>query len=151
MSGSGNDFVVIDNRRNIVRGGAAALARQDSAIASSASAPTAFCCWRRGCRSRLSGWSITTPTGRGRTMCGNGARCMAWFAHARGAVGPTFRFRTDAYPVGATVKKNVVQVSLADARDYRPVVAVKVEGKDLSSGLHQYGSAACGALCAGRR
>ena len=25
-------------------------------------------------------------------MCGNGARCMAWFAHARGAVGKSFRF-----------------------------------------------------------
>ncbi len=62
-------------------------------------------------------------------MCGNGARCMAWFAHAHGAVGNSFRFKTDAYPVGANVHGQVVQVSLADARDYKPEVIAKVGGK----------------------
>jgi diaminopimelate epimerase len=52
-------------------------------------------------------------------MCGNGARCMAWFAHAKGAVGKTFCFRTDAYPVESIVQGNIVQVSLGDAHDYR--------------------------------
>jgi len=62
-------------------------------------------------------------------MCGNGARCMAWFAHAHGAVGNTFRFKTDAYSVGAKVQDQIVQVSLADARDYKPEVIAKVDGK----------------------
>jgi len=40
-----------------------------------------------------------------------------------------FRFRTDAYPVGAKVNGEIVRVELADARDYKPHVHAKVDGK----------------------
>jgi diaminopimelate epimerase len=127
MSGSGNDFVVIDNRRYLLRGPMGPWAKKlchrqfgvgaDGLLLLERDSKEAF---------RMVYYNAD---GSRAEMCGNGARCMAWFAHARRAVGKVFRFATDAYPVGAIVKNNMVQVSLADARDYRPEVVVRVEGK----------------------
>lgn len=127
MSGSGNDFVVIDNRRRVINGNVAKWAKK-------------LCHRQFGVGA--DGLLLLEPDktedfrmvyynadGSRADMCGNGARCMAYFAHARGVVGTFFRFRTDAYPVGARVVGDGVQVSLADARDYRSVVKVRVGGK----------------------
>ena len=127
MSGSGNDFVVIDNRRRLLRGNIAPWAKK-------------LCHRQFGVGA--DGLLLLEPDkkedfrmvyynadGSRADMCGNGARCMAWFAHAHGAVGSTFRFKTDAYPVGAKVTGDIVLVSLADARDYKSHVTAKVDGK----------------------
>jgi len=127
MSGSGNDFVVIDNRRHALRGNLSRWAK--------------ILCHRQfgvGADGLLLLEKDKTEDfrmvyynadGSRADMCGNGARCMAWFAHEQKAVGNVFRFRTDAYPVGAKVRGAVVQISLADARDYRREVVAKVNGK----------------------
>jgi len=127
MSGSGNDFVVIDNRRHLIRGNYAAWARRlchrqfgvgaDGLLLLETDKREDF---------RM---VYFNADGSRADMCGNGARCMAYFAHAKGAVGTAFRFRTDAYPVGAKVSGQFVRVSLADACDYKPLVVAKVEGK----------------------
>jgi diaminopimelate epimerase len=127
MSGSGNDFVLVDNRRRIVRGNYGAWARR-------------LCHRQFGVGA--DGLLLLEPDkkedfrmvyynadGSRADMCGNGARCMAYFAHAKGAVPTAFRFRTDAYPVGAKVNGGNVRVELAAARDYKPHVAAKVGGK----------------------
>src|ERR1035437_6064256 len=102
MSGSGNDFVVIDNRRRVIRAGYAALARKlchrqfgvgaDGLLLLEPDSREAF---------RMVYYN---SDGSRADMCGNGARCMAWFAHAKGAVGKTFCFRADAYPVESIVQ-----------------------------------------------
>ncbi len=127
MSGSGNEFVVIDNRRRRIGGGYAAWAKR-------------LCHRQFGVGA--DGLLLLAPDkrdsfrmvyynadGSRADMCGNGARCMAFFAHARGIVPKEFRFRTDAYPVGAKVDERMVQVSLADATKYEPAVSAKVGGK----------------------
>lgn len=124
MSGSGNDFVVVDNRRHLIRGNYAKWARTlchrqfgvgaDGLLLLERDPKYDF---------RMVYYNAD---GTRADMCGNGARCMAYFAHAHDAVGSRFTFRTDAYPVGGHVQGNVVQVSLADARDYRPKVSAKV-------------------------
>src|ERR1043165_5363819 len=101
MSGSGNDFVIVDNRRRLLRGGFAHWART-------------LCHRQFGVGA--DGLLLLEPDkkedfrmvyynadGSRADMCGNGARCMAWFAHAQGAAGTSFQFHTDAYPVGAHV------------------------------------------------
>jgi len=127
MSGSGNDFVVIDNRRHVLRGSIGQWAKRlchrqfgigaDGLLLLESDRKEDF---------RMVYYNAD---GSRAHMCGNGARCMAWFAHATGAVGKTFRFMTDAYPVGATVKGDRVRVTLADARDYQAVVKVSVNAK----------------------
>src|SRR5215467_2989588 len=114
MSGSGNDFVVIDNRRRTLKGSLARWAQR-------------LCHRQFGVGA--DGLLLLEPDnledfrmvyynadGSRADMCGNGARCMAYFAHAKGAVPKRFRFRTDAYPVRAQVYGQAVRVELADAR-----------------------------------
>ena len=127
MSGSGNDFVIIDNRRRLLRGKMAEWAkklchRQFGVGADGLSLLE---------KDKKENFRMVyyNADGSRADMCGNGARCMAYFAHARGAVGRRFRFRTDAYPVGARVQGSLVRVSLADAKDYKPEVVAKVNGR----------------------
>jgi diaminopimelate epimerase len=127
MSGSGNDFVLIDNRRRTIRGNYGTMARRlcDRHLGVGADGLLLL----EPDKKEDFRMVYNNADGSRAEMCGNGARCMAYFAHAHGAVPRAFRFRTDAYPVGATVKGEIVKVSLADAFDYKPKVLVKVDGK----------------------
>jgi len=153
MSGSGNDFVIIDNRRHVLRGSIAGWAKKlchrQFGVGADGLLLLEFLPPSRGKvaegRKRVPSPQPSPEKGEGGApafrmvyynadgsradMCGNGARCMAWFAHAHKAVGTSFQFRTDAYPVGAKVDGAIVQVTLADAKDYRSDVPVKVDGK----------------------
>jgi diaminopimelate epimerase len=126
MSGSGNDFVMIDNRRKV--------------IANREKAARALCHRHFGVgadglllleSSKREDFRMVyyNADGSRADMCGNGARCMAYFAQAHKAASGAFRFETDAYPVGARVRKNNIEVTLADAKDYRSAVEARVEGQ----------------------
>jgi len=127
MSGSGNDFVVIDNRRKVIRGSPAALAKRlcyrqegvggDGLLLLEPSAKADF---------RMVYYNAD---GSRASMCGNGARCMAWFAHQHKVVGTDFTFETDAYLVHAQVRQTRVRVTLSDAQNYQPELPVRIQGK----------------------
>ena len=127
MSGSGNDFVVIDNRRHQLRGSPSRWARTLCHRQFGVGADGLLLL--ESDRREDFRMVYYNADGSRADMCGNGARCMAWFARQRGAVGNTFRFRTDAYPVGAKVQGSVVQVALSGARDYKSEVIAKVDNK----------------------
>ena len=95
MSGSGNDFILIDNRARVVD--EAELPRFITGI----------------CRRRISvgadgviliepsatadfRWRFFNADGSPAEMCGNGARCAARFAFMHGIAGADMRFETDA-------------------------------------------------------
>jgi len=131
MSGSGNDFVVIDNRRKILRGDLSRWAAR-------------LCFRQEGVGA--DGLLLLEPSkkedfrmlyfnadGSRASMCGNGARCMAWFARENKVVGPHFTFETDAYPVAAEVRADRVRITLADARDYHSDVTATVDGHRYSA------------------
>jgi diaminopimelate epimerase len=92
MTGAGNDFIVIDDRQNVLGGDARELAKQL-------------------CRRRLSvgadGLILIVPSARAdfrmryfnadgseADMCGNGGRCVARFAHEKGIAGATMTFES---------------------------------------------------------
>jgi diaminopimelate epimerase len=127
MSGSGNDFVVVDNRRHLLKGNLAAWARRLCHRQFGVGADGLLLLEQN--RSADFRMVYLNADGSRADMCGNGARCMAWFAEQKGVVRGHFKFQTDAYPVDATVAGSIVQVSLAGAKDFRPVVKVRVEGK----------------------
>lgn len=94
MNGAGNDFIVIDDRLNVVGNDARELAKQL-------------------CRRRLSigadGLILVVPSTRGdfrmryfnadgseAEMCGNGGRCAARFAHEKGIAGPAMTFESSS-------------------------------------------------------
>ncbi len=127
MSGSGNDFVVIDNRRRAISGRLADWARQ-------------LCHRQFGVGA--DGLLLIEPSrkadfrmvyfnsdGSRASMCGNGARCIAWAAHQLGMVGLSFDFETDAGIVHGKVDGEHVRVTLSDPRSYRQAMTVKADGR----------------------
>jgi len=113
MNGSGNDFLVIDNRDGHIP------AEDMGRLAA------------RACRRRQSvgadgvifvipgeaydfGWHFLNADGREGEMCGNGARCIARFAFLKGIAGPKMTFETLAGPVSAEVEGRRVKVLMPD-------------------------------------
>jgi diaminopimelate epimerase len=116
MSGSGNDFIIIDNRQQIV---------PDSELVQFITAV---------CRRKLSvgadgfiliedsdqadfKWRFFNADGSLAEMCGNGARCAARFAVVNGIAQTPLSFETDAGVVSAEVSDGRVKVKMPDPVD----------------------------------
>jgi diaminopimelate epimerase len=113
MSGSGNDFILIDNRRQVVE--AAQLSRfvvnvcrrklsagADGLILIESSAVADF------------KWHFYNSDASRAEMCGNGARCAARYALVNGIAGPELTFETDVGIVAAAVGDDTVKVKMVD-------------------------------------
>jgi diaminopimelate epimerase len=128
MSGSGNDFILIDNRSRVL---------QESKLAAFIAGV---------CRRRLSAgadgvilieasetedfrWRFFNSDASPAEMCGNGARCAARFAFLQGICGARLRFETGAGRVEAQVEGMRVKVKMPDPQDLRLDLRV-----DLASG-----------------
>jgi diaminopimelate epimerase len=114
MSGCGNDFIIIDNRRLVI-------AEKNL---------TAFIVGV--CRRKMSvgadgiiliensdtvdfKWRFYNSDGSLAEMCGNGARCVARFAYLNGITGPDMSFETLAGVVSASVSETgLVKIKMTD-------------------------------------
>jgi diaminopimelate epimerase len=116
MSGSGNDFILIDNRRSVVpledpSDFAARICRRkmsvgaDGLILLEASDRADF------------RWRFFNSDGSMAEMCGNGARCAARFAFLHGIAGAEMRFETLAGIIGARVQGDLVKIRMTDPCD----------------------------------
>ncbi len=109
MNGSGNDFILIDNRDGQITDEEMGLLVE------------------RACRRRESvgadgvifvvgseqydfGWRFFNADGGEVEMCGNGGRCVARFAFLKGIVGPKMTFETMVGPVSAEVNGRIVKI-----------------------------------------
>jgi diaminopimelate epimerase len=116
MSGSGNDFILIDNRAERIK---------DEEMGRLV---------ERACRRRESvgadgvifivrsnqydfGWRFFNADGGEVDMCGNGGRCVARFAFLNGIAGPKMTFETKAGPVSAHVNGRIVKVLMPNPSD----------------------------------
>jgi diaminopimelate epimerase len=131
MSGSGNDFILIDNRHGSVT-------FQDlSAFAS------------KICRRKLSTgadgliliessdtvdfkWRFFNSDGSLAEMCGNGARCAARFAFLTGIAGETMSFETTAGIVNARITGSGVKIKMTDPTDADPHVTLRLKSGPLT-------------------
>jgi diaminopimelate epimerase len=132
MSGSGNDFVVIDNRKKVITSSAAATWAKRLCFRQEGVGADGLLLLEP---SRTADFRMVyyNADGSRASMCGNGARCMAWFARQHKAVGNRFTFETDAYPVNAVVDGDDVIITLADAKDYRPKLSLQVGAQTLDA------------------
>ena len=123
MSGAGNDFVVIDNRRK-------------GAVSNGPRAAQRLCDRRRSIgadglllveksRKADARMRIFNPDGSEAAMCGNGVRCVARFA-----AGPKRRLsiETAAGVIRAEVRGNTVKARIPDPRDLRLGVPLELNG-----------------------
>lgn len=133
MSGSGNDFIIIDNRRAVVP-----EARLHQLVVGA-------------CRRKLSvgadgliliepsqtvdfQWRFFNADGSVAEMCGNGARCAARFAHLQGIAGRRLAFETLAGTIHADVGEDAVKIRMTDPTDLKSGVALNLEGTTLRVG-----------------
>ncbi len=129
MSGAGNDFVVIDNRQGrIPEDGrrdwiARICARRVSVGADGALLVEPA---RAGADLRMRDYN---SDGGEAESCGNGARCIARFAHRAGAAPAKMRFETMAGPYTAEVfADGQVEIGMTDAFDLRRGLALALGG-----------------------
>lgn len=131
MSGSGNDFIIIDNRKRIV----------DEAGLMNFVANV--------CRRKMSvgadglilienadavdfKWRFFNSDGSVAEMCGNGARCAARFAYIKGIAGTEMSFETEAGIIHAKVAKDQVKIKMPDPTDLKTDYALELENSTLS-------------------
>ncbi|MEW6186017.1 MAG: diaminopimelate epimerase [Thermodesulfobacteriota bacterium] len=130
MSGSGNDFILLDNRSGIVPD------LQMPLIA------------RSLCRRMVSvgadgmifivssdrydfKWRFFNADGSEAEMCGNGGRCAARFAFLQGIAGAAMTFETLAGPIPSWVEGTSVKLQLTKPQDLRTERRIEVSGKPL--------------------
>lgn len=128
MSGSGNDFILIDHRKPFIE------VDQMAEFA------------RKVCRRRVSvgadglifvepsenadfRWRFFNADGSEAEMCGNGGRCVARFAFLKGITGPHLTFETVAGILSAQVNGRRVKLEMTRPHSLRLNERLSVEGE----------------------
>ncbi len=129
MSGTGNDFIIIDHRQPVIHPEAmsefaALVCRRkfsvgaDGLILIEESGQADF------------RWRFFNGDGSVAEMCGNGARCAARFAYMHGIAPARMRFATIAGIIEATVSDINVSVKMTSPKDLRLGQTITIDGED---------------------
>ena len=128
IQGSGNDFILIDNRENALKD----VGRVDEFV-------------KHVCRQHVSvgadgliliesshrahfRWRFFNADGSEVEMCGNGGRCAARFALIRGIAPERMSFETRAGIIDAEVSGQSVKLRLPDPKDLRRAYTIDLDG-----------------------
>ncbi len=129
MHGSGNDFILMDNREigltpDVMPLWAKALCRRAFSVGADG-----FIVLEPGNGDIQVRWHFFNADGSRAEMCGNGSRCAAALAHRLGLAPANLILGTDAGPIQAQVfpETNEVDVQLTPLRDLRLGLELKLE------------------------
>ena len=129
MSGSGNDFVIIDNRDGRVPDDIKRdFVRKVCTPKSSVGADGVIFIEPSGTVDYK--WDFYNSDGSSAEMCGNGGRCVARYAYERGIAPARHAFETTAGVIEAEVKGPVVKVKLTPPSGFREGLTVSFDGMD---------------------
>ena len=127
MAAAGNDFIVIDNRKGILKKGLPGLAKKLCDRKFSVGGDGILLLEKsRKAHIRM---RIFNPDGSEADMCGNGVRCLAKFAAKNKIVKNHHRIETGAGIIEAEVKGDVVKAHLTDPKDFQAGVRLDVNGR----------------------
>jgi len=126
MSGSGNDFIIIDNRNNIVDENGlsnfiAKVCRRKMAVGADGMILL------ENSHNADFKWRFFNSDGSVAEMCGNGARCVARFAYLNEIAGSNMSFETLAGLVKAEVIGERVKVKMTDPSKLKTVDTIELE------------------------
>jgi len=118
MSGSGNDFIIVDNRQKVVKdndlpGFINRICRRKMSVGADG-----FILIEPSDKADFK-WRFFNSDGSKAEMCGNGARCAARFAYVNGITGENLSFETEAGVVSGQVKDDRAKVKMPDPVDLR--------------------------------
>jgi diaminopimelate epimerase len=126
MQGSGNDFILIDNRKGILKGqnlSAVATSVCDRHYSVGADGLIVIVPSRKADFK----WRFFNADGSEAEMCGNGSRCAARFALLKKIAKKTLAFETLAGIIRAQVKNDRVKVQLTGATGLRMNISVPLD------------------------
>ena len=130
MSGSGNDFILIDNRnQSLIVDNLTEFVRKVCERKISAGADGLIII-ENSHRADFQ-WRFFNADGSEVDMCGNGGRCAARFAYIKGIAKENMSFETGAGLIDAEVRGEVVKLRLTDPNNIRIDFSIMVEGKPL--------------------
>ena len=127
MSGSGNDFIIIDNRDLSLNVGnlpdfVRVVCRRQISVGADGVViiePSNTADFK---------WQFFNSDGSIAEMCGNAARCVARFSCLKGIAGKKMSFETLAGIISAEVNDNTVKVMLTDPSPLKPEVKIVLNG-----------------------
>ena len=118
MSGSGNDFIIVDNREGVVKnndlpGFIKRICRRKMSVGADG-----FILIESSEKADFK-WRFFNSDGSKAEMCGNGARCAARFAFVNGIAGENLSFETDAGVVSGEIIDQRAKVKMPDPAELR--------------------------------
>ena len=129
MSGSGNDFIIIDNRDlSLNVGDLSAFARRICARKISVGADGLLLI--EPSKSAHFKWLFFNSDGSVAEMCGNASRCVARYAYIKGITGKKLSFETLAGIISAEVNDDIVKVRLTDPSPLKSGVKINLGGSE---------------------
>jgi len=131
MSGSGNDFIIVDNRDGIVDEAdllyfIVKVCRRKMSVGADG-----FILVENAEGADFK-WRFFNSDGSVAEMCGNGARCVARFAYLNGIVGPDMSFETGAGIVKAQVAGESVKIKMTDPSDLKTDYTLELKDRSVS-------------------
>ncbi|OGR00570.1 MAG: diaminopimelate epimerase [Deltaproteobacteria bacterium RIFOXYD12_FULL_55_16] len=129
MSGTGNDFILIDHRTPF-------LSKEEMPSFARAVCERRVSVGADGLilieQSKVADfrWQFLNADGSWAEMCGNGARCAARFAHARGIAPEQMRFETGAGIIEAQVRGQAVKLRMTAPTGLRLDEKLRVNGQE---------------------
>ncbi len=130
IHGNGNDFILLDNRRGILKGRSlSGLAKQvchrNRSVGADGLIVIVPPISRKAAHFK---WRFFNSDGSEAEMCGNGSRCAAKFARLKGIAPAKMAFETLAGIIRAEVKNKTVRVQLTGATGMRLDLDVPLAG-----------------------
>jgi diaminopimelate epimerase len=128
MSGSGNDFIIIDNRDlSLNVGDLPTFARRVCARKISVGADGLFLI--EPSRTVDFKWQFFNSDGSVAEMCGNGSRCVARYAYLKGIAPKEMSFETIAGIISAEVNGDIVKVKLTNPSAVETGIKIDADGQ----------------------
>ncbi len=126
IQGNGNDFILIDNRRSVLKGKTFGRLAQKVCHRSRSVGADGLILIVPSKKADFK-WRFFNSDGSEAEMCGNGSRCAARFASLKGIAPKRMTFETLAGLIHAEVKKDTVKVQLPGASGLLMDIAVHLE------------------------
>ena len=128
MSGSGNDFIIVDNRERIINGDnlnqlVKKVCRRKISVGADG-----FILLKESNTADFK-WQFFNADGSEAEMCGNGGRCAARFAYLKGIAGKEMCFETLAGIIKAEILNNRVKLEMSIPEGLHLDQTLSVEGE----------------------